>query len=202
MTGRLGGFDPPDATPLEEDDLDGLIPTFLATRRDLNVVEHTNIEAAMRWAFNRRRSGTVASLLTIPFADSLHRRMFGDVSRWAGVHRSRQTNIGIEPYRIVTEMKLLFGDANYWHEHDTYIPSELAVRIHHRLVSIHPYRNGNGRHSRLLADLYLHRSGNRPLNWSAGELFGAESDSRRAYIDALQLADRGDIAPLHRFATG
>lgn len=197
---HLPGRDSPGATPLEDEDFDGLIPTFVATRGDLNVVEQANIEKATRWAFRRRGSLSIEDLFSVSFTIELHRRMFGDVWRWAGQQRPRETNIGVEPSRIMIDMRVLLDDAIFWHHHDTYNASERAVRVHHRLVSIHPFRNGNGRHSRFLADLYLHQMGGERLTWGAGQDLVIDSDTRKLYIATLRDADRGDIEPLLRFA--
>jgi Fic-DOC domain mobile mystery protein B len=197
---QLRGEDPDGATPLEDEDLDGLIPTFVATRGDLNLVEQANIEKATLWAFRGRSVADVSELLSVRFANALHRRMFGDVWRWAGRQRTHETNIGVAAHRIITEMTLLFDDALYWHERETYERAERAVRIHHRLVSIHPYRNGNGRHARLAADLYLHLLDEPRLTWGAGRDLVVDSDTRKAYIAALRAADGGDVQPLLAFA--
>ena len=198
MTSWLGAGDPVGATPLEDEDVEGLIPTFVATRDDLNLVEHANIEKASFWLFRGRRV-TVDHLLVTAFADRLHRRVLGDVWRWAGARRTRETNIGIDPSGITVAMKDLFDDARHWHANETFSPEERAVRIHHRLVSIHPYRNGNGRHSRLMADAYLHVTGTDPLSWGGQDLTD-DGELRRGYIKALRDADRGDIGPLLDFA--
>jgi Fic-DOC domain mobile mystery protein B len=199
MTAGLPGNDAADATPLSDEDFDGLIPTFVSTRNDLNVVEQANIEAAFLWSAKRRSGTRVPDLLTIKFADTLHRRMFGDVWRWAGRHRTRQTNIGVEPFQIVTEMKLLFDDAVFWHRHDTYEPTEAAVRLHHRLVRVHPYRNGNGRHARFFADLFLDALGQPPLTWGMHRALDVDGAARTAYIAGLRAADAGDVGPLLDF---
>jgi len=195
----LPGEDASGATPLTNEDLEGLIPTFVATRADLNIAEQTNIEAATRWAFRARSVGSIAELLRPSFANEIHRRMFDDVWRWAGQRRLRESNIGVDPDQIVTQTKLALDDALYWHEHETYEPAERAVRIHHRLVSVHPYRNGNGRHARFVADLYLHRVESPRLAWGGTSLVN-ESAVRQAYIAALRAADLGDIEPLLAFA--
>ena len=95
--------------------------------------------------------------------------------------------------------KSLLDDSVYWHDHDTSEPAEIAVRTHHRLVSIQPFRNGNG-HARFMADLYMHANGQARLPWGSGENLGADSVDRKAYIRALQAADRHDIQPLLEFA--
>jgi len=183
VTTRLPGDDAAGATPLTDEDIDG-----------------AGIEVATLWAFGRRQVATAERLLTIDFADRLHRRMFGDVWRWAGQHRTRMTNIGVEPHQISTQMKLLLDDALYWHNHASFHPAECAVRLHHRLVSVHPYRNGNGRHARFMADLYLHINGEPSLTWGTGASLEVDGTTRRDYIVALQAADRGDIEPLRDFA--
>ena len=198
----LAGHDATGATPLEDDDIDGLIPTFVATRSDLNLVEQANIEKASFWAFRRRKAVSATELLNVSFSRELHRRMFGDVWRWAGQQRVRGTNIGVEPYRITAEEKLLFDDCLYWHSHDTYDIAERAVRLHHRLVTVHPFRNGNGRHSRLMADIYLHAAGARRLSWGAGQDLVIDGEARATYIAALRTADAGEIQPLLAFALG
>ena len=196
--------DAPDSTPLTPEDVEGLIPTWVATRAELNECEQENIESAIRWAFSRRGHRAVSevgALLTSDFSDRLHQRMFGDVWRWAGVRRKRQTNIGVAPGDIAVQMKLAFDDVRYWHEQATFERLEIAVRLHHRLVTIHPYPNGNGRQTRLMADLYLHLSGGRPLSWGGGIHLGGTGPDRARYIDALRVADAGDLSALLAFAT-
>ncbi len=187
------------ATPLDDDDFDGLIPTHVATHDDLNIVEQANIEAATRWAFRARAVVQLEDLLTVTFAASVHRRMFADVWRWAGKPRLRETNIGVAPSTIAEETKILLDDTKYWHMHETFEAVERAVRLHHRLVSVHPFRNGNGRHARFMADLYLHSIGLARLSWGDSGLV-ADDHVRARYIDALRQADRGEIAALIEFA--
>lgn len=200
MTTRLPSEDAPNATSLSDEDLSGLIPKFIATRADLNLAEQNNIESATRWAFGSRRIISPEKMLTPTFSNQIHRRMFGDVWRWAGQHRMRQTNIGAEPHQISTQLHLLFEDAKYWNEHLIYPPDELAVRLHHRLVSVHPYINGNGRHSRFMADLYLHITGKSRFTWGQHRDIDTDREIRRAYIAGLKAADGGNINPLLDFA--
>jgi len=196
----LGDGEPPGSTPLTEDDLEGLIPTFVAKRSDLNRVEQANIEMASAWLFRRRGTLDPGSLLTTAFANDLHRRMFGDVWRWAGARRLRETNIGVDPHEIPVAMIELFDDARSWNEHGTFPPPERAVRLHHRLVSIHPYRNGNGRHSRLMADAYLQSIEKARLSWGGRDL-ADDRGLRGEYLAALRQADGGNIEPLLVFAS-
>jgi Fic-DOC domain mobile mystery protein B len=183
-----------DATPLTQEERDGLIPTHITLRGELNELEQKNIAKADQWAFERKRK-----ILDEGFLRGLHRRMFNDVWNWAGEYRASQKNIGIEPFRIQPELRLIIGDASYWIEHRSYGADELAARFHHRLVFIHPFANGNGRWSRLAADLLVIQQGGSRFTWGRANL-QAEGDVRHAYIDALHAADEHDLNPLIEFA--
>ena len=198
VVGSLG-HEPDGATPLEDEDLAGLIPSFVATRADLNVVEFDNISKAIPWARREARRRGSSDMMRIDFLFDLHRRMFGDVWNWAGTQRQRETNLGVAPHNITEQTQLALGDALYWHEHNTYRLEERAVRIHHRLVAVHPFPNGNGRCTRLFADLYLETSGGAPFTWGGASL-EAPPAARAEYLAALHHADAGDFGPLVSFA--
>jgi Fic-DOC domain mobile mystery protein B len=160
-------FDPGDdaATPLEPEERTQLIPTYITTRAQLNEAEQINITEADDWAFARKRDA-----LSEDFLLGLHRRMFRKVWRWAGSFRTTERNIGVEAYKIGVELRMLLDDARFWIENATYTPDEIAVRFHHRLVWIHPFPNGNGRHARMAADL-LAVSLSRPrFTWGSANL--------------------------------
>jgi Fic-DOC domain mobile mystery protein B len=123
----------------------------------------------------------------------------GDVWDWAGQYRLTERNIGIDPHRIPNEMAMLFDDVRYWVAHETYPPDEIAIRLHHRLVAIHPFPNGNGRHARLMADLLIERLGGKPFTWGGGGLHDM-GELRASYIKALRAADNHEIEPLLEFA--
>jgi Fic-DOC domain mobile mystery protein B len=188
-------FDADDgATPLGPDERNGLIPTHVTLRGELNELEQRNILEADRWAFARKRN-----VLNEPFLRGLHRRMFNRVWRWAGKYRTSERNLGIASYRIQTELRQIIDDARYWVDHQTFPPDELAVRFHHRLVFVHPFPNGNGRWSRLAADISVVQLGGFRFTWGRTNLQPA-SEFRRVYIDALHAADNHDIGPLVAFA--
>jgi Fic-DOC domain mobile mystery protein B len=188
-------FDADDhATPLTPEERNGLIPTHISLRSELNELEQQNISEADRWAFSRRHN-----VLSEPFLRGLHRRMFNRVWRWAGKYRTSERNLGIEHYRIEPELRQIIDDARYWVEHKSYPPDELAVRFHHRLVAVHPFPNGNGRWSRLAGDMLIVRLGGTRFTWGRVNLRTA-ADVRRAYIDALHAADKHDLGPLIAFA--
>lgn len=130
----------------------------------------------------------------------LHRRLFGAVWGWAGAFRMTDKNIGVDPIHIAVELRKLIGDARYWQAHDTYPPHEAAVRLHHRMVQIHLFANGNGRHARIMADAVLKRIyGESPIDWAAGHDLQSMNERRQTYIAALRAADRHDMGPLMRF---
>jgi len=196
VTDLFGG--PEDATLLEAEEREQLLQSWITHRADLNRAEEANILDGAAWA-RGRRSRRPADLLSTGFVTLLHKRMFGDVWKWAGTWRSTARNIGVDAWRIGTDVPALLGDARYWVEHRTYPPDELAVRLHHRLVAIHPFPNGNGRHSRLMADLLVERLGGTPFSWGGRSLTDT-GDLRRRYIAALRAADNHDIGPLLTFA--
>lgn len=187
--------EPEDATPLAPDEREGLRLTWVTTLADLNAAEQDNIDKGAAWAYCARKP----HLTSVEFVLQLHKRMFGDVWSWAGQYRRTERNIGIAPHMIGVQTIQLMGDAAYWLEHQTYEPTELAVRVHHRLVFIHPFPNGNGRHARMMADLVLRRLGKPSLSWGGGSLTDI-NDLRRAYAEALRRADREDYDALIAFS--
>lgn len=187
--------EPDDATPLEPEEREGLLQTWITYRRELNEAEQTNIAAGTAWAWRARRR----DLLSEEFLRQLHKRLFGDVWAWAGEFRRTERNIGIEPVRIPVELRTAFDDARYWIEHETFPPDEIAVRLHHRLVAIHPFPNGNGRTTRLMGDLVAARLGQEPFTWGRQNLTDV-SETRARYVAALRAADNHDIGPLLEFA--
>jgi Fic-DOC domain mobile mystery protein B len=186
--------EPEDATPLTPEERAELIPAHIAYRVELNAAEQENIARGQDWALARKRD-----LLSEKFIRDLHGRMLGDVWRWAGRFRTTERNLGIHYYEIPVAVRQLLEDAKAWVQYKTYPPNEIAVRFHHRLVQIHPFPNGNGRHSRLMADLLVMSLGGERFSWGSVSLQQA-GDVRRRYIEALQAADNHDYAPLLRFA--
>ena len=183
------------ATPLDPDEAEGLIPTHVTTREELNRLEQENIVEAMR-GLNKSRP---KSILDEAFIRKLHRQMFGRVWKWAGKFRTSDKNIGVPKAHISVELHKLCEDTKAQIEHQSYPPDEIACRFHHRLVWIHPFPNGNGRHARLLTDLllekFLHQS---PFTW--GGMSGVpQGEIRAAYLNALRAADKGDYGKLTGF---
>lgn len=186
-------------TPVSPDEERFLIPS-VATLAELNLLERANILEARRWLFAPRRKLSPADLLDHLFARELHRRMFRQVWRWAGKIRDCELNLGVPPREVETRLYSLFHDARAWHEHAAFPPDELCVRLHHALVAIHPWRNGNGRHARLLADRLAVALGRPSFTWGGGAELEAKSDTRDHYLAALRRADAGVFADLISFA--
>lgn len=125
--------------------------------------------------------------------------MFKPVWKWAGKIRTTERNIGAEPWRIRTDLQQLLDDAQTWVQRGSYPPDEIAVRFHHRLVAIHCFANGNGRHARLAADLLAIALGEPAFTWGVGDL-APVGEVRSAYIVALKQADQHDYSSLLGFA--
>ena len=185
---------PPGATPLDGDELASLIPGHITTQGELNEWEQLNIAQGENWARRQRKE-----ILTEGFLRQLHKQMFGETWKWAGEFRKSDKNIGVDWLKIGVELRNLLDDTRFQIEHASYPPDEIAIRFHHRLVGIHPFPNGNGRHARLMADLLVERLKRPRFTWGRRSLIDA-SDTRQEYIAALRAADRRDIAPLLVFA--
>ncbi len=182
------------ATPLTPEERLDLKLSYVALRRELNEAEALNVLGGERWALSRKRDALDEVLLR-----RLHLRMFGDVWRWAGKYRTSARNLGVDHWMIEVALRQALDDARYWVEHHTYAPDEIAVRFHHKLVAIHPFPNGNGRWSRLAADLLALQLGQERFTWGRGSIVAA-SETRQSYVRALKAADAGDLAPLSAFA--
>lgn len=181
------------STPLSQDEKDGLKLKWITLRSELNEVEARNIAQAKVWLMTNKKN-----IYTDTFLMTLHKKMFGEVWKWAGVYRTTERNIGVAPYQIPIKLMQLFDDVKFWIENKTYVNHEIAVRFHHRLVQIHPFPNGNGRVSRLMADLIYQNLEGKNLCWGNTDLVNV-SDARRKYIDALRKADAGDYTDLLAF---
>lgn len=185
-------------TPLDEDEKKGLLIKTITSHSELDEHEQLNIENAIEWTLHKKFSQK--TILTEGFIKLLHRKMFGDVWKWAGEFRKSEKNIGVEWYKIPLELKQLIDDTEFWIKNKTYPPDEIAIRFKHRLVKIHCFANGNGRHSRIMADIIIDSIFDRPIfSWNYTNLSN-KSDVRNNYINALIAADNGDIYPLLNFA--
>jgi Fic-DOC domain mobile mystery protein B len=187
-------------TPLDEDEKDGLLIPSITTRGELDEVEQRNIEDAIRWTVERRRKFKPSEVLTENFIRGLHRKMLGSVWEWAGQFRQSDKNIGVDKYQIGVELRILLDDCKFWIENETFSQDEIAVRFKHRIVSIHCFANGNGRHSRLIGDIIVEKLfGHDVFTWGGNKLI-ASGELRSTYLAALRAADSGNYEPLVTFA--
>jgi Fic-DOC domain mobile mystery protein B len=185
-------------TPLDEDEKEGLLIPTIATREELDEFEQQNIEEVIQWTLSKSFRPEI--VFSEKFVCNLHKRMFGNVWSWAGKFRNTNKNIGVGKWQIPVALQSLCDDALFWVANQTYPPDEIAIRFKHRIVSIHCFPNGNGRHSRLMADLLVSKIYHDPVfSWGSGELVQS-GDTRTAYLSALRLADKGELQPLVAFA--
>lgn len=185
-------------TPIDEDEKEGLLIQTISTLGELDEFEQLNVEKAVDWTMKRKL--TPDKILTEDFVKELHKRMFGNVWKWAGTFRNSNKNIGVDKYEIGIKLRDLLDDCRYWIEHKTYPEDEIAVRFSHRIVNIHPFPNGNGRHSRLIADILIsHGLGKSHFSWGSKNLT-KKGEARSKYLDALKEADQGDYKLLIEFA--
>ena len=187
-----------DQTPLDEDEKDGLLIKTIATRAELDEFEQQNIEEAIQWILGRAmKPETIFSEL---FIRRVHRRMYNNIWKWAGEFRKSEKNLGIDKWLIPTALKTLCDDAIYWLKNETYPPDEIAIRFKHRIVSIHCFPNGNGRHSRLIADIIIDKIYKQKVfTWGVANLVN-QGDSRKKYLKAIREADKGSYDALLQFA--
>lgn len=185
-------------TPLDEEEKEGLKISSITTQGELDEFEQLNIEKAVEWTIRSRFK--TERVLTEKFVRDLHKRMYGEVWKWAGEFRKSQKNIGVDWTKIPLELKKLLEDTMYWIENNTFSPEEISIRFKHRIVSIHCFPNGNGRHSRMMADIIMETVfGKDVFKWHQSNMVKANL-TRKKYIDALKMADNGDIGPLVNFA--
>lgn len=185
-------------TPLSEEEKEGLQIRSVTTRGELDELEHLNIEKAVQWSV--KNTFPKEKILTEAFIKSVHRKMFGDVWSWAGEFRKTDKNIGVPWYRVAVDLKTLLDDALFWVENKTFIPDEIAVRFKHRIVSIHCFPNGNGRHSRLMADMIISSVFEKEVfTWGSTSQL-QRGLIRKEYIECLKHADNGVLTPLIEFA--
>lgn len=185
-------------TPLSEDDKNGLLIDTITTQGELDEFEQKNVIKGIEWTYGKNIS--IEKLLSEEYLVQLHKKMYGEVWKWAGNLRRTETNIGVQPHMIGIELRQLLDDVKYWTENKVYRPIEIALRFKHRLVSIHCFPNGNGRHSRLMADLIMEKLYNESFfNWGGSGLVKAD-ELRNRYISALREADNGNLEDLIGFA--
>ena len=185
-------------TPLDDDEKEGLKIKSITTQGELDEFEQLNIEKAVEWTIHTKLRPE--KILTEKFIKDLHKRMYSDVWKWAGEFRKTEKNIGIPWTKIGIELKILLDDSKYWIDNKTFPPEEIAIRFKHRIVSIHCFPNGNGRHSRMMADIIMESIfGEEIFSWHQSNMVKA-NETRKKYISYLKEADNGNYNNLIEFA--
>ena len=185
-------------TPIEEEEKEELKIKTISTRGELNEFEQANIEKAIEWSLKTNPSYN--KILTIDFIIEVHKRMFDQVWGWAGKFRKTNKNIGVDKYQIPLELTKLIDDCRYWIENKVYPEDEIAIRLKHRLVEIHPFPNGNGRHSRLCADILISKGLKKEIFTWGSKNITDKGDTRTEYLNAIYEADKENLKPLLVFA--
>ena len=185
-------------TPLDEDEKEGLLIKTISTKGELDEFEQTNIQQAIEWTLKNKF--TKEQILTEEFILLVHKKMFDEVWEWAGYKRKSNKNIGVDKYQISIEIKNLLDDCKYWIENNTFSPDEISIRFSHRLVKIHVFPNGNGRHSRLIDDILISKLFNKPVfTWGKSDL-SKKGDTRKKYLEAIYNADKELLQSLIDFS--
>lgn len=185
-------------TPLDEDEKECLLIKTITTRSELDEFEQLGVEKAIEWTL--RTGHSLHQILTEDYIKELHRKMFADVWQWAGEFRTTNKNIGVDKFSISVELRKLLEDCKYCINNKVFTEDEIAVRLSHRIVTIHPFANGNGRHSRLIADILVHNGLGRPIfSWGSVNLT-KKGEARTHYLAALREADENNYRPLIQFA--
>ena len=185
-------------TPIDEDEKEGLLIPTITTRGELDEFEQLGVEKAIAWTMKRKPA--LKQILTEDYIKELHRQMFADVWKWAGEFRTTNKNIGVDKFQISVELRNLLHDCNYWIDNKVFPEDEIAVRFSHRIVTIHPFANGNGRHSRLLADILVNSGFGKPVfSWGRVNLT-KKGEARARYLFALKEADNQNYTFLIQFA--
>jgi Fic-DOC domain mobile mystery protein B len=184
------------ATPIDSDELKGLMPAHITTQEELNSWESENILKAEVWASKIKKR----DIVSVEFIKELHQKMFDNTWVWAGKFRTSEKNIGVPWAAVGIELKKLCDDVKFWIEHKIYPAEEIAIRFHYRLAAIHPFSNGNGRLARLITNLLMMQLGEKSFSWGSHKNLTHQGEVRSQYIHALQDADHGNYEPLLKFA--
>jgi len=187
-------------TPLSEEEKDGLLIKTITTHGELDEHEQLNIEKAIQWTIKSKLKKE--KILTEEFIKELHKKMLGNVWSWAGEFRTAEKSIGVKWINIRMDLRILIDDTKFWIENKTFPDEEIAIRFKHRLVNIHCFANGNGRHSRIMADIIMETVfGKEPFSWNNSNMVKPD-ETRKKYLHAIREGDKGNIQPLIEFAKG
>ena len=171
-------------TPLPPELQKGLISKNVQTIGELDEYEEQNIAEGMVWLEDSN-----ANSLNYSFWLRLHKKLFGNVWNWAGEIRSHDLGNAdfLYPEKVRPALMQLIGDAEYWFKNDTYPKKETIARIHEKLLTIHPFANGNGRWSRILTEYICKQNKIDIPKWNLKSKDDPQK-RRKEYIEAVELA--------------
>lgn len=167
----------------------------ITTMEELNTIESIEITKARLWALSAKTLNR-NDIISLDFLMKLHKKMFSEIWSWAGKFRTTDKNIGVPVHHIQEQLKCLIDDTNYWQENAIFTLEEIALRFHHKLVQIHVFNNGNGRHARLLADCFLKKNLKKIFDWDYNNVLHTKTKARTDYLNAMKKADNGDYTHL------
>ena len=176
-------------TPI--DDISGL-KLNITTQEELNRAEYENYKKAYQEYRLKKITPNLAPF-TFSWLCQVHFEMLGDVWEWAGEIRRSEKTIGFPCHKIGSSIHQLLDELQQWEKEKIPI-TEITVRLHFHLVTIHPFENGNGRWARLAANIYLRKNGVGFINWPAQ--MDEIKTFRPKYIEALKRAEKGNLDPL------
>jgi Fic-DOC domain mobile mystery protein B len=183
------------------EDLSGLLLPHLLDRPSRDVVETELIDRAyQKYIFRARPKQKETTWLRPEFIRQVHRDMFGELWDWAGKYRTVNLNLGVDWHQIQEHVARLCGDFTYWDSEQSKMPVfEIAARLQSHLTRIHPFKNGNGRHARLITDIFFHSRKMKLPRWPQIQRLSQGDRLRKDYVAAMKKADQEDYSGLIAF---
>jgi Fic-DOC domain mobile mystery protein B len=183
------------STPLDHDQIKGIRFAHLTTMGELDELEDENIQRGLEWLNHQKTK----DYLSIEFLCKLHEKLFGEVWKWAGKFRTVEVNISkYRHHDVRPQLHNFFEDIKLWISGGKMSWDEISAEMHHRLVTIHPFPNGNGRTTRIFTEYVQKRNQQQVTSWGSTRKID-QKKRRDDYIKALRLADIGDFRALIDF---
>ena len=183
------------------EDVSGLLQAHLVNKSDRDEAELEMIALAYnKHVYRSRRKKADAVWFTEEFIRKVHSDMFGTLWEWAGKYRTTETNIGVNWHQIPEQVARLVKDFEFWNSAESKMSVlEIAARLQNRLTRVHPFKNGNGRHARLLTDIFFHSQKHPLPEWPQLQRMPQGDEIRKRYIAAMKKADLEDYDGLIKF---
>ncbi|MBT3984304.1 MAG: mobile mystery protein B [Bacteriovoracaceae bacterium] len=174
-------------TPVDESIRKDLIPDHINDMTELYESEIENIALGIEWAKTTKKNHRDYFTWL-----EVHKHMFNDVWKFAGNTRKVELNNPdfLMPYEILPQLKDLQENLIFWLENKTFDDRELMARVHERLLTIHPFKDGNGRWARLLVNMICEKQNIEVPSW--GKEIKEDDKRRSIYISAVKKARKDD----------